>query len=154
MLSMYFSFYSLRMPTVLTNGYRTIEIVGICETLILTEGKLYAYTTYSIGKMRNVVNVKAWMHQGFLRYLNFLRHKRSCTLELFSMFCKKATWTHCQKIEPQTPISKIVNHSAIWTCCSPGFTSQLRTGCVSPARTFCCQIAQFISLLQRASATI
>jgi len=56
------------MPAVLTNGYRTIEIVGICETLILAEGKLYAYTRYIIGKIRNVVNVKAWMHQGFLLY--------------------------------------------------------------------------------------
>jgi hypothetical protein len=46
------------MPAVLTNGCRTIEIVGICETLILAEGKLYVYTRYIIGKIRNVVNVR------------------------------------------------------------------------------------------------
>ena len=55
---MYFSFYYLRIPAVLTNGCRTIEIVGIFEVLILAEGKLYTYTRYIIGKIRNAVNVK------------------------------------------------------------------------------------------------
>jgi hypothetical protein len=40
---------------------------------MVAEGKLYAYTRYIIGKIRNVVNVKAWMHQGFLLYPK--RHK-------------------------------------------------------------------------------
>jgi hypothetical protein len=49
------------MLAILTNGCKTMGIVGICEIPILAESKLYASTRDIIGKIRNVVNVERLM---------------------------------------------------------------------------------------------